>query len=265
MNRTTMTGGAALIGAALLIAAPGLAATNCKVKVDKKTGTIQVSANTVTGSLTWGGTSGATTNAFFNAGTCIAAGKASKCQLAATGTAAAITPPALCTIYVKDSGPEAECAAFIKGCTPGVRSTSTTTRVLPIVKDSNGSEVGAILDGLDLAYNRSTLIIQSSNGLGFAVYARSSGFADSYAFFTTTDCTGPAYLDPSSASSLPAEASVIGTTLYYPAGPPEMIARQSILQQTGTCVLNAGASLAVPAITEAVPAFLPPFHVEFAQ
>jgi len=97
------------------------AAEKCKVKVDKKDGTILFSATGVGGTLTWGEESGSETNPFSNDLACIAGGLAKKCRLGETAETGRITPPALCTLYVADSGGN-DCSAYIKGCTPGVRS-----------------------------------------------------------------------------------------------------------------------------------------------
>jgi hypothetical protein len=108
--------------ATVLAAPPAQALDKCKVKIDKKTGTLLVSARNVTGTVLWGAESGSETNAFSNAGTCVVAPNAKKCELAAEGEVARITPPELCTLYLVDDAPSS-CQAYIKGCTPGVRNT----------------------------------------------------------------------------------------------------------------------------------------------
>jgi hypothetical protein len=97
------------------------AVTGCKVHLSSKTGLIDVFASGVSGPLLWGDRSGSESLTFANAGTCIAGASASKCEFGAPGSVQAITPPDLCTVYMKDSGPE--CAVYIKGCTPGPRFT----------------------------------------------------------------------------------------------------------------------------------------------
>src|SRR5215475_13018649 len=97
------------------------AVTGCKVHVSPKTGLIDVFASGVSGPLLWGARSGSESSTFANAATCIAGSSASKCEFDAPGSVQAITPPDLCTLYLKDNG--AECAAYIKGCTPGARAT----------------------------------------------------------------------------------------------------------------------------------------------
>jgi len=95
------------------------AVTGCKAKVNKRDGVINVSGVGVTGTLLWGEAAGQETNAFANAASCVSAGVAKNCQLGAGGSAAQITPPQLCTVYLADD--TTSCSAFIKGCTPGLR------------------------------------------------------------------------------------------------------------------------------------------------
>lgn len=97
----------------------GQAVTKCKVKVDKRDGTILVSASGVSGTLLWGDSAGFETNAFANAGTCVSGDTAKDCQLGAPGSDEQITPPSLCTLFLADGS--GTCAAYIKGCTPGAR------------------------------------------------------------------------------------------------------------------------------------------------
>jgi len=107
----------------LFSAAPGHAVSKCTAKVDGKTGVIEVGASDVGGPLLWGEAPGSEASVFVNEATCVAKGKASRCLLGATTpavTPAAITPPALCTLYLNDG--IAECATFVQGCTPGVRN-----------------------------------------------------------------------------------------------------------------------------------------------
>lgn len=95
----------------------------CKAKLSPKDGAILVSARSVAGVLEWGNTAAQVTNSFSNAATCLADGKATKCELGAAGSAQRITPPELCTVFLKD-GLGDTCAAFLKGCTPGLRAVS---------------------------------------------------------------------------------------------------------------------------------------------
>jgi hypothetical protein len=92
------------------------AAERCKVKIDKKTGVLEVSASDVdAATLLWGEDPGAVTSAFFDA-TCIEGAKAKGCTLADPASLAAKTPPAGCTLHLSDAnGP---CSAWIAGCTP---------------------------------------------------------------------------------------------------------------------------------------------------
>ncbi len=112
----------AAVAAMMLCATSAHALGNCSVQIDQKTGVLVVSARAVTGTLHWGNSEGAETETFFNAGTCVIAGKATKCQIADPTTLAAKTPPSGCTLYLDDDG--APCSAWIAGCTPGDRSSA---------------------------------------------------------------------------------------------------------------------------------------------
>ena len=93
----------------------------CKAKIKSKDGTIFVDAKEVDGTLLWGHTAISVTNGFADpACVDVVKGKAKKCTLGAEGTAERITPPPLCTLYLADDS--GSCSAFLKKCTPGVRS-----------------------------------------------------------------------------------------------------------------------------------------------
>lgn len=109
------------LSAAVVLSCPGaaLALEKCKAGLSSKDGSITVSVQGVTGTLLWGAQAGSETNAFFNAGSCVADGKASKCTLGDVGTPERIVPPPLCTIYLKDDAGTDSC--YIKGCVAGAR------------------------------------------------------------------------------------------------------------------------------------------------
>jgi microcystin-dependent protein len=111
----------ALLAGLTLAPARGDAIENCKVKVDKKNGTVLVSAASVVGSPQWGVAVGQETNVFSNEATCVVGGTAKSCTLGSVGNAQRITPPDLCTIYLADGG-ATDCSTYIKGCTPGIRT-----------------------------------------------------------------------------------------------------------------------------------------------
>ncbi|HIL13549.1 MAG TPA: hypothetical protein EYG16_07755, partial [Deltaproteobacteria bacterium] len=125
---------AAAVALVLVTADSSHAITKCKVKVDKKTGLIQVDATGVSGPLQWGGQSGGVDNSFFNDATCVASGRAKRCTLADPADMDSKTPPAGCTIHLDDGG--TPCSAWIKGCTPGQRAASLSQTV-----DESGNDV----------------------------------------------------------------------------------------------------------------------------
>jgi hypothetical protein len=102
------------------LATPASAIEKCRVKIDKKTGVIRVDASGVVEQIRWGESEGDETRVFFNDADCVADGKASACQLAATSSMEAKSPPAGCTIYLADNSAN-DCASWIAGCTPGPR------------------------------------------------------------------------------------------------------------------------------------------------
>ncbi len=117
-----------LAGAVLLFPPPASGQlSRCKARVGGSDGVIAVKARGFSGQLLWGESAGSETNAFSNEGTCGAAAgpNAARCTLGDVGPppeSAAITPPRLCTIYLRDqAGAGDQCSAHIKGCTPGVR------------------------------------------------------------------------------------------------------------------------------------------------
>lgn len=110
----------AAVGIALACAMPAQALESCKAKIAKD-GAIQISAKDVSGVLEWGNALGGEVNAFGNAGTCLDGSTATKCELGAAGSPQRITPPELCTVFLRDAA-SATCSVFLKGCTPGVRS-----------------------------------------------------------------------------------------------------------------------------------------------
>lgn len=120
MNMTTNWAIVFTVFALAISTGTSSALDKCKAKIRTKDGTIFVSAKSVSGSLEWGTTLGAEDNAF--ASPCITDGVAKKCTLGAEGTAARITPPELCTLYLADD--VSSCSAFIKKCTPGIRTLS---------------------------------------------------------------------------------------------------------------------------------------------
>lgn len=90
-----------------------------KAKINSKDGTILVSASKVTGTLKWGESAGAVSRSFFDPA-CMTGGKAKHCVFGNVGTAARITPPAHCTIFLADD--TSTCSVFLKNCTPGTRA-----------------------------------------------------------------------------------------------------------------------------------------------
>lgn len=190
----------------------------CKVKVDKKTGVINVDASGIGGPLTWGPTSGSETNVFFNAGTCIAGDKAKRCNLASTTTLASKTAPPGCTIYLADG--VTPCAAWISGCSPGVRSDASA-----VVKDANGAVIGTLVDPFAQAAVRT----ESGVALRLPLNTDGSGFNSiGGLLFLSTNCTGAPVTGID--NQLIKNVTVYGTTGYYGAATTTTQTFQSNLQ-----------------------------------
>lgn len=144
---------ACLVIVTVLALAPALssAVDKCHVKVNPKTGALEVSATRVGANPKWGSDPGAVHVAFADTGTCFSRGALSKCHLGTPGTLAERTPPEGCIVYVNDGG--TPCAALIKGCTPGARMRDAS---FTAVNDSRGVlfngvfHPGAILTGANL-------------------------------------------------------------------------------------------------------------------
>jgi hypothetical protein len=133
----------------------------------------------VGGPLLWGSNAGAENNAFFNGGTCVAAGKAKKCELADPLTLASKTPPAACTLYLDDG--VAPCSAWIPGCSPGARSATGM-----VVLDSNDTVVGFAGD----PSGTSALREDGANIIRIPIAGDGADYLyGSALYFTTNDCT----------------------------------------------------------------------------
>lgn len=161
----------------------------CRAKVDKKTGVIRVDATNVGGPLLWGTSAGNENSAMFNSGTCVAAGKAKKCELADPTSLASKSPPAGCTLYLDDG--TAACSTWIPGCTPAPRSSAGA-----LVQDSSGATIGYSADPSAQVVVHDT----GSNLVRLYLKGDGTGFAASgNTYFTSFDCTGTVLLpaDPS--------------------------------------------------------------------
>ncbi len=103
----------------LTFQSPSSAAERCKVRVDRKSGVIEVSARNVDpATIKWGPALGEENQDFFD-GACLVSGAAKKCVLADPATTEAKTPPEGCTLYLADAS--GSCSVWVRGCTPGVR------------------------------------------------------------------------------------------------------------------------------------------------
>lgn len=205
------------IAALALAPLPARAIDSCRARIDKKTGVIQVDASGVGGPLLWGSSSGAETNAFFNAGSCVAADKAKRCQLANPASLDSKTAPAGCTLYLNDG--VAACSAWISGCSPGARR---DTGVL--LKDANGSTICTVLES-----NPANCVRDAG---GTTIQMRSlydgSGFESLVNLaYASNDCSGTPLMFPD--ASMARSVAVHGPTAYFPPTSTSNTALQSQL------------------------------------
>lgn len=171
--------------AVLLCSSSAQAITKCSVKVDKKTGVLNVKAAGVGGPLLWGNTAASVVSTFFNAGTCVSATNGKNCQIADPNTLAAKTPPAGCTLYLDDG--VAPCSAWIAGCSPAPRAASSV-----VWKDASGDLIGVQNEnGTEVVRDDGTAILR------IPILPDRSGFAQpvggAFSYHTSGDCTGANY------------------------------------------------------------------------
>lgn len=199
----------------------------CKVKVDKRTGVIQVDATGVGGTLLWGAQSGSETNSFFNGGTCVSAGKAKRCQIGDPLTLASKTPPTGCTLYLNDGA--TPCSAWIPGCSPGARRDTGA-----LLKDANGLVIGTVLEPNVYTAVRN----ESGTLLRLQPQYDGNGFnSQAGLLYTSVDCTGTALMGAD--VQLIKSVAVHGTTAYYAPTSTSSQNVQSILNLSGGFVNQA--------------------------
>lgn len=106
--------------ALLSVAQSALALGSCKAKVDRRDGTIYLSASGAIGDVRWGALEGVEKHRFDNAETCVSANAVNACRIGPAGSLAAATPTHSCDFYLRDESGSG-CFIHIKRCTPGLR------------------------------------------------------------------------------------------------------------------------------------------------
>jgi len=227
---------------ALLPPAIGHAIENCKVKIERRDGTLLVSAKNVGANPRWGFMPGHQTSPFFNEADCFKNGKLRKCVLGGPGTAERITPPDLCTLYVADDT-STDCAAYVKGCVPGQRKAAGAGG--PVVEDSAGVTIGILLDA---TVNGATGLRQHESGatMRFTVSHSSLDWsAVGIVYFEGPNCAGRAFLDITREDDcedcIMLPGAEINDTLYYASETLVEVENESFLMTTTEqeCTLNA--------------------------
>ena len=211
------------------------AVEGCRVKVSPRDGVLLVSAKNVSANPRWGFTPSTTNVPFANETSCVGGGVAKSCVLGDPGTAARITPPDLCTLYVTDDSATV-CAAYIKGCVPGVRNAvqgppgpqgdpgpqgEPGPQGAPghpaVVKDAGGVTVGVVVGREGTGINRTAIVIASLGGSSALIEVSSATITGDRGalLYESNDCSGQA-LAP--APGVYTSGVVIGDDLYYGAG-----------------------------------------------
>jgi hypothetical protein len=134
---------AVLLASLVLAGSPASGVEKCKVRVDKKTGDLLVSASAIVGTPQWGGGEPADAkNDFHELLSCVKAGKLKNCRIGAPGSVLARRAGASCQLAIRDDG--GLCRTRIPGCT-GIALLGAT--VTEVVSDGNwqlGRSFGAV-------------------------------------------------------------------------------------------------------------------------
>lgn len=85
---------------------------SCKVRIGKG-GELLIDASNIAGVPSWGFAVDTVDAPFFNAGTCVSAGRARKCAIGDPGTEAGRTLPTDCVLYVGDESGDPPCQAVL--------------------------------------------------------------------------------------------------------------------------------------------------------
>jgi hypothetical protein len=181
-------------------------------------------------------------------------GGASLCQLGASGTAQAIIPPSLCTLYLADSS-STTCSVFIKGCVPRTPQA--------VAKDSTDQIIGLVSS--DVSGDISVLIAAGTAvGSGRLLSNGQIGPAqiDSLLYYASNNCVGSPLVDTSDGAGGVSLPTLVAGTLYAPAGPGVSQAYQSYSDGVTCTPIPSGIPPALLAPAVAVTTFTPPFHVE---
>lgn len=257
-----------------------IAVESCKVRVDARDGTLLVSAKAVAANPRWGFTPDTATNPFANEAACVVGGSAKKCALGELGTAARITPPNLCTLYVTDAS-LAVCAAYIKGCVPGARDPLQgppgpqgepgpqgvegprgLTGPGVVVKDSEGTLIGVWIGEDNNIGGGTTLRSIGGVVVGLRIVTPTLIGGTALLFYPTSDCSGAPFVED---GPLPLIAStgVVGSTVFYESGQAVAMQVQSLSNgPEGGCTPTSGLRQVVATASEDLSGLVPPFHVE---
>jgi hypothetical protein len=134
------------------------------------------------------------------------------------------------------------------------------------VKDANDVTIGSygvVMDasnGFGGALNLGVARDEGGSLVGLTLPDASTLRGTSMLVWTSTDCTGAAFITP--VNGLVGPAFVDGTTLYYASGPFTLASFASFkLGINPSCSQGAISTLAAPTNTEDISGFVPPYHV----
>jgi hypothetical protein len=149
-------------------ASPAVAASNCKAKLDKRSGLVLVSA-TVGNDPLWGQIEGAETRQFPTLNDCLSGGKLKRCPIQQSESVFEVAPPATCRVYVSDDTGEG-CGAIIPGCTMGIRPFDNVfdAPLAPLML-SNASTDEAAAEFLSASGFAGVLVTQNGTGAALRV------------------------------------------------------------------------------------------------
>lgn len=131
-----------------------------------------------------------------------------------------------------------------------------------VVLDNTGKQVGPVVGVMQ--GTRITIVAIPFNKKWLPIEVLRSTFQVGGSFyFTSSDCTGQAFLDPSTSPFLATAVFGPTNTLFFESGPSQNITVQSLQDQTTGACSTASLTLAGVPVTPAVDlsVFSPPFRV----
>jgi hypothetical protein len=114
---------------------PAAAIDSCKVRIDKKTGVVSMSATGLSGLIAWRDSASDDYQTFHLPGCTVDGANVSGCPLYDPATTTARIPPPSCEVCIGDAS-GIDCCARLKNCTPGARDCQIVTQQVPVAASS---------------------------------------------------------------------------------------------------------------------------------